>query len=99
MPQTPTILKASAASLLTLPASAAHVPIADWVGTWTAAPMTCPANPDQPAGDSTYRNIMRTSIAGKGLRVKLTNEFGTTQLLVGSAHIALSSGNGAITPA
>jgi lysophospholipase L1-like esterase len=99
MPRNPLILKAIAVDILCLsllPAFAAIRPVANWTGTWAAAPMACPANPDQPAGDSTYRNVMRTSIGGKGLRVKLTNEFGTTQLLVGSAHIALDAGNGAI---
>jgi lysophospholipase L1-like esterase len=102
MPQSMTILKAITANILCLsflPAFAAHTLTTDWVGTWSAAPMACPTKPDLPAGDSTYRNVIRTSIGGKGLRVKLTNEFGTTQLLVGSARIALSSGNGAITPA
>ncbi len=45
------------------------------------------------AGDSTYRDIVRTSLGGKSLRVELTNEFGTTPLIVGSAHLGLSAGN------
>jgi lysophospholipase L1-like esterase len=82
-----------------IPAFATKTPIANWVGTWTAAPAACPLKSGEPAAsDSTYRNVMRISIGGKGLRVQLTNEFGANQLMVGSAHIAMNSGDGAIKP-
>ena len=35
-------------------------------------------------------------MGGKALRVQLTNEFGTTPLLVSSAHIGLSTGNSSV---
>ena len=71
----------------------------NWVNTWAASPMACPVKSGEPsAGDSTYRNVMRLSIGGKGLRVQLTNEFGAAQLTVGSAHIGIDSGGGAIKP-
>jgi len=61
--------------------------------------MACAVESSEPsAADSTYRNVVRISLGGKKLRVQLTNEFGTTQLLVDSAHIAIDSGNGAIKP-
>jgi lysophospholipase L1-like esterase len=86
-------------SLSCLPAFAANKPTVNWVGTWAASPMACPAKSGEPsAGDSTYRNVMRISIGGKGFRVQLTNEFGTNQLMVGSAHIAINSGDGTIKP-
>jgi lysophospholipase L1-like esterase len=72
-------------------------PAVDWVGTWAASPMACPVNSGEPSvGDSTYRNVIRISIGGKRFRVQLTNEFGTTQLRVDSAHIAIDSGSGTI---
>jgi hypothetical protein len=74
--------------LAALPAIAADKPAANWVGTWAASPMACPVKSGEPsAGDSTYRNIMRVSIGGKGLRVQLTNEFGNSGLMVGAARI------------
>jgi lysophospholipase L1-like esterase len=82
-----------------LSAFAADKPTGNWVGTWAAAPMACPVKSGQlSAGDSTYRNVMRLSLGGKSLRVKLTNEFGATRLLVGSVHVGIDSGDGAIKP-
>ena len=85
--------------LAALPAIAADKPAANWVGTWAASPMACPVKSGEPsAGDSTYRNIMRVSIGGKGLRVQLTNEFGNSGLMVGAARIGIDAGNGTIKP-
>ena len=70
-----------------------------WVGTWSASPMSLPVGVAEPAaGDSTYRNILRISAGGNGVRVQLTNEFGATPLVVDAAHIAASAGNGAVEP-
>jgi lysophospholipase L1-like esterase len=87
-------------TVLSAPVFAAEKPPAEnWVGTWTAAPMACPVRSGEPsAGDSTYRNVMRVSIGGKALRVVLTNEFGNSELAVGSAHVALDGGDGSIKP-
>ena len=61
--------------------------------------MACPVKSGEPsAGDSTYRNVMRITIGGKALRVQLTNEFGNSSLTVGSAHVAIDAGDGAIKP-
>jgi lysophospholipase L1-like esterase len=93
------ILALSAFYLCLLPAFAADKPLTGWVGTWSAAPMACPVRSGAPsAGDTTYRNVARISIGGKGFRVQLTNEFGVSQLMVGSAHIAVNSGDGVIQP-
>lgn len=71
----------------------------DWVGTWAASPMGSVVKADQPSPtDRTYRNIVRISTGGKTLRIQLTNEFGTTPLTIGAAHIALSAGEGATKP-
>ncbi len=70
-----------------------------WVGTWAAAPVSMPPEVEEPAaGDSTYRDIVHISAGGSGVRVKLTNEFGSTPLVVSAAHIAVSAGAGAIEP-
>jgi lysophospholipase L1-like esterase len=57
-----------------------------------------PVNPGQASpADSTYRDVVRISAGGPAIRVVLTNEFGSRQLEVAAAHVALSAGqDGAI---
>jgi lysophospholipase L1-like esterase len=57
-------------------------------------------NPGQPSpADSTYRDVLRISAAGPSIRVVLTNEFGSRDLTIGAAHVALSAGaDGATRP-
>ncbi len=63
-----------------------------WVGTWAASPFDGdPWHTIPTLVDSTLREIVHTSIAGKALRVRLTNEFGTEPLTVDAATIALST--------
>ena len=71
-----------------------------WVGTWTASPqapeppiiLATPAQFD----NQTLRQIVHISVGGSRMRVRLSNEFGRTPLVVGSAHIARQlAGNGA----
>ena len=77
-------------------ANAADKTAPQWVGTWAASPMAM--NVDEPVANSTYRNIVHISLGGDALRVQLTNEFGTTPLNVGAAHLALSAGEGKTQP-
>lgn len=72
---------------------------APWVGTWAASPMDITPAAGQPTANATYRSVVHTSVGGDAVRVQLTNEFGVSQLVVGDAHIAISSGDGgAIAP-
>ena len=48
--------------------------------------------------NQTVRMIVRTSIAGKRLRVRLSNAFGGTPVAVGAAHIAIRGKESAIVP-
>jgi lysophospholipase L1-like esterase len=68
-----------------------------WIGTWSAAQWTTKL--DQPAGNSTFRNVVHISLGGSAVRVIVTNEFGRTPLTVNAAHVALSAGAGSIQPA
>ncbi|MBS1800543.1 MAG: SGNH/GDSL hydrolase family protein [Acidobacteria bacterium] len=74
--------------LLSLPAIAA--PPDHWVGTWAASPMAL-VNPEGKYGaaDTTYREIVHTSLGGNASRVIFTNEFGLDTLTINSASIAL----------
>ncbi len=61
-----------------------------WVGTWG----TAPAGPPLPAQtqtftDQTLRLIVHTSIGGSQVRIRVSNELGSTPLRIGAAHIAL----------
>ncbi len=90
---------------LALGLAAALLPAQDhWVATWATAELLArpavPANPNgnAPRGfhDQTIRMIVRTSIPGHRLRVRLSNAFGAAPVKVGAAHIALRSKASAI---
>ena len=66
---------------------------AQWVGTWSASPLA--AAPVQINGQ-TLRQIVHTSIGGPRVRVRLSNAYGASALVIGSAHVALSAGGGSI---
>jgi lysophospholipase L1-like esterase len=71
-----------------------------------AAPAPAPAGPAATPqaiaargfNNQTVRMIVRTSIAGKRLRVRLSNAFGGTPVAVGTAHIAIRGKESAIVP-
>ncbi len=70
-----------------------------WVGTWG----TAPAGPPLPAqmqtfNDQTLRLIVHTSIGGSQVRIRVSNELGTTPLRIGAAHIALRQSGADIVP-
>lgn len=65
-----------------------------WVGSWTSAPDA--AGPALPA--QTIRQVIRTSVGGTHVRVRLSNLFGSTPLNIGAAHIGVCAGSAAIRP-
>jgi lysophospholipase L1-like esterase len=66
-----------------------------WTGSWAAAPIAAPTNDSAPNPDgTTYRDIVHLSLGGKAIRLRISNEFGTTPLKVTSIHAALSAGLG-----
>jgi lysophospholipase L1-like esterase len=60
-----------------------------WVGTWSASPQAA-SSPVQ-LGGRTIRQIVRVSIGGKLVRVRLSNAYGTDSLAIGAARVALRS--------
>jgi lysophospholipase L1-like esterase len=76
--------------LLAAPASAQH-----WVGSWAASQQVPEPNnalrPEQ-LTDVTLRQLMRVTLGGPRLRVRLSNVFGTTPLRVDSVRIARTAG-------
>jgi len=66
-----------------------------WVATWGAAMQQPAANGS--FGNQTLRMFVRTSIAGRRVRVQLSNTFGTAPVTLGPVHIALHDKGSAIT--
>ncbi|MFP5227160.1 MAG: SGNH/GDSL hydrolase family protein [Acidobacteriota bacterium] len=91
-------LAALAGCCLTLNAQPTPSPApAKWVGTWATSPFGGdPWHKIPTLVDSTLREVVHTSIAGKALRVHFTNEFGTEPLQIEAANVALSAGESAI---
>jgi lysophospholipase L1-like esterase len=77
------------------PPGAAAAPAA----TMPAGPATTPqAIGAHGFNNQTVRMIVRTSIAGKRLRVRLSNAFGSMPVAVGAAHLAIRSKDSGIVP-
>ena len=71
-----------------------------WVGTWATSPFDGdPWHTIPTLVDSTLREIVHTSIPGKSVRVRFTNEIGTEPLKIDAATIAMSTGAAAIDAA
>ena len=66
-----------------------------WVSAWSAAvhaPLPFTNLPASPVFENqTIRMVVRPTIGGERLRVRLSNAFGTTATLIGAAHVALVS--------
>lgn len=58
-----------------------------WVGSWSAAPQMQLSPPS--VSQQTVREYVHLSLGGDSIRVRLSNEFGSAALNVGSAHVAL----------
>ncbi len=70
-----------------------------WVGTWSAAPQLVEPGNNPPAPGltgNTLRQIVRVSIGGEFLRLRLSNEFSSDTVMFHTVHIADSRGGGAI---
>ncbi|WP_372343476.1 hypothetical protein [Streptomyces sp. KL116D] len=67
-----------------------------------AAPTGVPGTDTTTFEDVTLRQIVHLSVAGRAVRVRLTNEFGSTPLTIGAAHVARRADGGpgtAVDPA
>ncbi len=70
-----------------------------WVGTWSTAPQLVEPgnNPPSPGlSNNTLRQIVRVSLGGDRLRMRLSNEFSTNPVTIHAAHIAVSTGGSSI---
>ncbi|MGB2714028.1 MAG: SGNH/GDSL hydrolase family protein [Vicinamibacterales bacterium] len=95
-------LKAAAAIVLTFtalvwaPAVIANERHTDehWVATWSASPQQAGAAVQ--INGQTVRQIVHASLKGEWIRVRLSNAYGTSALVIGAAHAALSAGGAGI---
>lgn len=82
-----------------------------WVQTWGTANFSAPGatgtdalETAAPAAEAngnagtTLRNYVRVSLGGERLRLVLSNEFGTSPLVVGGTSVAVGEPNGAVHP-
>src|SRR5438067_3640099 len=75
-----------------------------WVATWaTAQELKAggratgpPANIPATFADQTVRMVVRVSLGGRRVRIELSNMAGAQLLEIGSAHVGLHKGGGAI---
>lgn len=65
-----------------------------WVDTWSAPPDS--AGP--PLSARTVRQIVRTSVGGSSVRIRLSNLLGTAPLTIGPVHIAEHASGSSIKP-
>lgn len=71
-----------------------------WVGTWvTAQQLVEEANkpPSPGLSNNTLRQIVHVSIGGTRLRLRFSNEYGTSPVTLKKVHVATSAGTSAIT--
>lgn len=85
---------AIASLVLTTMVAAEHRENGRWVGTWSASPHAA-ASPVRINGQ-TLRQLVRTSVGGERLRVRFSNAYGTSDVVIGAAHVATSAGGTAI---
>ncbi|MGD0735470.1 MAG: SGNH/GDSL hydrolase family protein [Terracidiphilus sp.] len=66
-----------------------------WIATWTSSPERADPDPNQPLlniEDQTVRERVRVSIGGAQICIRLSNEYGSVPLVIGSATVAVPDG-------
>ena len=85
--------------VLVAAAAAEDVRTARWIGTWATAPLAEPAEKEKlPLAGATLRQIVHVSVGGDTLRLRISNAFGETPLVLRGAHLALAAAGGATQP-
>ncbi len=86
----------TAFSLALLCACAGDTRTSNWIGTWSAAQHA--SNSPRQIEDQTIRQIVRASVGGERVRVRLSNLFGTTPIRIDASSLARSTGDTAVEP-
>ena len=72
-----------------------------WIATWAASPEPADPDPNKPLlsiEDQTVRERVRISIGGAQICIRLSNEYGSAPLLIGSATVAMPSDPASVRP-
>jgi lysophospholipase L1-like esterase len=72
-----------------------------WVATWAASPQSSAPDPHEPLlniEDQTVRERARVSIGGAQICLRLSNEYGSAPLLIGSATVAAPTDPASVRP-
>lgn len=93
--------------LATLCATARATPDAShWVASWAAAPQSVSPHPAAPSYDrapaidrQTVRQIIYSRVAGKQVRIRISNRYGHEPLVIARTHIARALAKAGIDPA
>ena len=63
-----------------------------WVPSWATSPQAADPSPDDPLlkiANQTVRERVRLSVGGDGICIRLSNEYGTTPLLIGAVTVGV----------
>ncbi len=77
------------------PATSAGIQSRNWVGTWASAqqePEPQNALPPGALADATLRQLVRTSVAGDLIRIRVSNAFGRAPLRISGVNVARAAG-------
>lgn len=72
-----------------------------WVATWATSPQSVSPDPDEPLlkiEDQTVRERLRVSIGGEQIRIRLSNEYGSAPILIGSVTVAAANDPASVKP-
>lgn len=73
-----------------------------WVSAWSTAVHASRTFPGMPPlmsfENQTIRMVIRPTLGGQRVRIRLSNECGTAPLTIGDAHVSLTQENGTIVP-
>jgi lysophospholipase L1-like esterase len=90
-----TVVAAAALSAISfaLSPAGAQTQTNSWISTWTASPLSPRGIMPTSFSNRTVRQIVRASIGGSKVRIRLSNEFGAKPILIGAASIGLAGEN------
>jgi lysophospholipase L1-like esterase len=86
----PAIAAALSALCLAVAPASAEPPSAAWISTWAASPQAPRGVMPASFSNRTIRQTVHLSIGGNKVRIRLSNEFGTKPVLIGTASVAMS---------
>jgi lysophospholipase L1-like esterase len=84
--------KCALVSFLLLVPQLATAQVKTWIATWTTSPESADPDRQEPLlnlEDQTVRERVRISIGGSQIRLRLSNEYGSAPLLIGSVTVAI----------